>query len=182
MPEEHIYLFYGFSGSQRQPTPDFERGQDYDRLFELAANTMSRVAKLSHPGAKVFVIRSWTQNSILDFLGQPATYTYRIRQVHVFCHGVSAMLSLAYEYDRLKRIRTRATKFNEMAREKGDTFAAMRAFREEDALVAGSLRNAWGDSLARVKRIRERMLMTPHGRFGAATQGRRSPILTIGTP
>lgn len=126
-----IYVFYGFSGD-RGKTPKFPNGVDNDKSFKLVAETLAGTLKKLHPTDTIHVRQTWTKNKIIDELEAASD---PIRQVHLSCHGDSTMLSLAYKFDRGKRLKARARKFNGMTGTDRDR--ALKAMKEEDGLVAG---------------------------------------------
>ncbi|GEM_PF-5525024 len=135
---QNIYIFYGFSGSQRSPMPAFPAGKDHDQSLALTAQTLQKSLAASYPGDHVEAVQAWSKDVLLQKLEGAAAGS--IRQVHVCCHGDSAMLSLAYRFDGGKRLVARAKKFNAMAGT--DNARALKAMAQEDAIIAGFFANA----------------------------------------
>jgi hypothetical protein len=131
-----IYIFYGFSGDPGK-VPAFPGGKDNDRSLELVAETLKDTLAALYPSDKIHVLHAWSKDIIIDAL---AKATEKIRQVHIACHGDSTMLSLAYQFDQGKRIRTRAKKINNIAG--ASKVQAIKAMKDEDALVAGFFTHA----------------------------------------
>jgi len=141
MPVDYILPFYGYSGSSA--TIDFKTGQDPNRLFKLAAGTLGRMAKQTSPGATVYPpMKSWTYTAITDAVANlqavSAARGGQVKEIHICCHGGSAMLSLAYNFDKGERIRRRASHFNMLATPGSDRIAAYTALDDEDALLSGT--------------------------------------------
>lgn len=131
-----IYVFYGFSGDPGK-VPTFPGGKDNDKSLELVAKTLKDTLAALYPSDKIYVLQAWSKNIIIDSL---AKATEKIRQVHIACHGDSTMLSLAYKFEKRKRLKARAKKINNIS---GTSKAlAIKAMKDEDALVSGFFTNA----------------------------------------
>lgn len=126
-----IYIFYGFSGDPGK-APAFPGGTDNDTSLKLVAETLKDTLAGLYPSDTIQVVQAWQKDIILTSL---AKATKKIRQVHIACHGDSTMLSLAYKFDKGKRLKKRAKKFNAM--QGTSTDRAIKAMQAEDALVAG---------------------------------------------
>jgi len=90
------YVFYGFSGSQKEPLPKWPDGTDHDSRFKLAAQTIAKSLRTLFPTDNVMVVQAWKKDIILDTI---LAATLPIREIHLCCHGDATRLSLAYKYD-----------------------------------------------------------------------------------
>lgn len=131
-----ILIAYGFSGSQRLPSPTFPDGLDYDRSLEMSARTLAGICKkLFGPSeVEVKVVQAWTKKRLFDALDKEPNG--HVRQVHVLCHGGESGLYLAYHYDRGNRLDGRAKKINAMVG-KTDQQKAIEQWKQEDAIMVG---------------------------------------------
>ncbi len=137
MTDYKVMSFFGFSGEGK--TTDITSGKDSVTSFQIAAETLSRTAKNVYPSRIVFPgIKSWTYKEMFTGLLLGAA-TGTLGEVHVFCHGGSSLLSLAYEFDSGKRLKQRAQKFNRLEKTLGARAAALQALDEEDGLWSGTL-------------------------------------------
>lgn len=127
-----IFVFYGFSGSPTVPVPDFPNGADHDQSYSLAAETLALSLRTLYPDDHIYVQQTWTKALLVQALEAAVS---PIRQVHIFSHAKSTRLSLAYRYDNNARLRKRAAEFNALPEE--SSHRAIKAMREEDALVTG---------------------------------------------
>lgn len=132
-----ILVFYGFSGSPKEPVPSFPDGVDYDRSYQLAAETLGSSIKKLFPTDNVHVRQAWTKDAILRAL---ETASESIRQVYIVAHADSTRLALACRYDGNARLRKSAVKHNAVPRT--DTKRAIEAMKDDDALIAGFFANA----------------------------------------
>ncbi|MGD8859535.1 MAG: hypothetical protein PVI30_05945 [Myxococcales bacterium] len=131
--KRNIFIFYGYSGSKKKPTPSHPDGTDHDRSLQLTAETLGESLQALYPSDRVQVIQTWSKDQLLAALSTAGDGT--IRQVHVCTHGDSTMLSLAFRFDGGRRLLARAKKFN--ARSGTARERALEAMREEDAIIAG---------------------------------------------
>jgi hypothetical protein len=136
-PVKGIWLFYGFSGSQRLPVPSWPDGVDHDRSLEMTAQTMAKSLGGLFPSDRIRVHQAWTKDTILTNLEAALE---PIRQVHIFTHGVAPGLFLAYAYGGGARLKERAVRYNQGPGT--DEQRALAALLEEDALLTGLLTRA----------------------------------------
>jgi hypothetical protein len=134
-----IVIAYGYSGVEREPAPQFPDGYDYQKSFEMAARTLAAMLKkwFGPRDISIVLAQTWTKDRLLLALKRAEG---PIHQVHIFCHGDSTGLSLAYDFDKGRRLKKRAARFNAM-RGKTDAQRAYMQWASEDALVAGYLRH-----------------------------------------
>jgi len=142
MAKEYVLTFYGYSGSKGQL--HFDKGEDRNRLFALAAGTLSRMSKMAQPSLSAFPpVKSWYYMKILgianDLLTVGAFSGNKVKDIHICCHGGSAMLSLAYKFEGGKRIAERAKRFSNRVSPSSERRIALEALDEEDALFSGTL-------------------------------------------
>lgn len=126
------YVFYGYSGNQRLPTPAFPNGNDRDKSFQIVAETLGVTLQKLNPADRVLVMQAWSKDVIVSTLESSAEL---IGQVHVAAHGDSTRLSLNYHFDRGSQLLALAQKWN--ADPGTDTARAIGALREEHGLVTG---------------------------------------------
>jgi len=73
-----------------------------------------------------------------------------IRQVHIFCHGDSSWLSLAYHFDQGRQLLDRARAINGLGGT--EDYKALESLKQEDAVVTGFLSRVLNaDDKARIK-------------------------------
>lgn len=134
-----IIVAYGYSGdeskSKKAKPPVFDSGADRNRNFEIAAVTLSTILKkwFGIGGTTVMVLKTWSKDRLFEALDQAKA---PIRQVHIMGHGDASGMSLAYRYDKKKRLRDRALRFNRMTGKKPLELAKLQ-WKAEDALEVG---------------------------------------------
>lgn len=141
-----IFCFYGHSGDGLS-SGSFPDGKDRNKTFQLAAETLQVTLASAYPKDSVQLIQAWTKERIFDALENASL---PIRQVHVFCHGDSDWLSLAYHFDGGRRLDSQVKSIN--ASGGTETEKALRTLERADALITGYLtRSAVPARLAKLR-------------------------------
>jgi len=133
-----IVLAYGYSGNEDH-TPVFPDGFDYDKRFQIAAQTLGVILRkwFGPRDIQIVLVQTWTKDRLLRALARAEP---PIHQVHIFCHGDTTGLSLAMNFDKKQRLKKRARHFNAMLSKTADQRAYLQ-WAAEDALVAGYFRH-----------------------------------------
>jgi hypothetical protein len=134
-----IVIGYGYSGDEKGKTPQFPDGFDYNKMFQMAAQTLAVMLRkwFGPRSIRIVLAQTWSTNRLLQALKRAEA---PIHQVHIFCHGDSTRLSLAYDFDKGRRLKKRAARFNAMS-EKTDAQRAYMQWAAEDAIASGYFRH-----------------------------------------
>lgn len=151
-----VFIFYGSSGDKltRDPPSDEDMWKadvqsysnaDSNKSYQRAAETLGATIKRTWPSYDISIEATWTHEVMLNALANSKS---RIQQVHVFSHGASSGLSLAYKFPNktAKRLNAQAAVYwSEVPLYAWSKEVIVdRALAREDGLVAGRLsRYGW---------------------------------------